>query len=400
MTPLRAQVLETAEELKPYEEAWDALAAQAQRPYCAPAWMLAWWREAAEEGSALRAVVVLDGEELAGIAPFYVEPRSPGLTARYRPLASSLSARIEPLARVGWEPDVAAAVAVALAGAEPEPGVIVFENVLAASPWPQLLARSWPALGEPWVERHTPIAAPTLAIAGLNLDDWLASKSRNFRGQMRRARRKLEKQGAVFRMSESEDELERDLIAFARLHRARWDFRGGSAVLHEPVERMLADAGRALLPSQRFRLFSIELEGRTVSSQLFLAAGGELAYWLGGFDESLSSQWPSLQGLVQALEDGFERGEDRFDLGAGAQHYKYRFADGEDKLETVMVVPRGRRYALARAQLVPGQVRRELARRLPPGAKARLRALLRQGDGGEAGGGGEAGDRERTGSHG
>ena len=139
---------------------------------------------------------------------------------------------------------------------------------------------------------------------------------------------------------------------------------------------MLADVARTLPPS-RFRLWSTEVAGRTISSHLFLAAGGEVSYWLGGFDEAWAAQQPALQTILAAIGHALEQGDDRLDLGPGAQDYKYRFADGEDVLRTVTVVPRGARYGRVRALLAPDHARRAVASRLPEGWKPALKRLLR-----------------------
>ena len=147
--------------------------------------------------------------------------------------------------------------------------------------------------------------------------------------------------------------------------------------LNPSVERTLAEAGRELLPSGRFRLVWIKAEGRVISALAFLAAGGEVSYWNGGFDEDWASEQPSMRALIVAIEDAFARSESRIDLGGGAEPYKYRLADGEDTLETVMIAPKGGLYPLTRLQLAPGRLRAGLSRRLPQAARERLRKLPR-----------------------
>src|SRR5207237_381865 len=87
-----------------------------RRPYCAPAWMLAWWRHAAPRRAALRVILVRRGDELLGVAPFFVD-RGYGGLARYRFLAAGTSMRVEPLACPGAEGAVAGAWAVGGGGA-------------------------------------------------------------------------------------------------------------------------------------------------------------------------------------------------------------------------------------------------------------------------------------------
>ena len=142
----------------------------------------------------------------------------------------------------------------------------------------------------------------------------------------------------------------RGLAEFARLHYGRWDPRGGSGALNPGVERMLEDVAGELLDEGRFRLFTIDIDGHTISAQLFVAAGGEVRYWLGGFDPEWANRGPGNQAIFAAIEDAIARGEQRFDLGPGAQEYKRRIADGEDVLESLTLVTRPSRYPLVRAQ--------------------------------------------------
>lgn len=350
---------------------WDALAVANRLPYCAPDWMLAWWRAAERPGASLRALAALEGDRLVGIAPFYVSRRRGG-PARYSLLAAAASPRIEPLAARGRVDEVAAAFASALAGLDPAPDLIAFDGIPASSPWPALLARSWPAHRPTRVSVERSRPAPTAALRDLTFDGWLAAKSRNFRGQMRRAQRDLDGRGGRFRIS-GPDEVERDLEAFARLHHARWDPKGGSSALTPEVERMLPDAARELASGERFRLWCMDIGGEVVCAHLHLVAGGEVAWWLGGFDDAWASIHPSLQALATAIEDGMRRGEDRFDLGSGAQPFKYRFADAEDRLDWIRLYPPSGRRPLTLAAQAPAAVRRRISARLSKRLKERLR---------------------------
>ena len=63
------ELLTDVGELKARASEWDELAVEAGRPYCTPAWQLAWWRHAAPANALLRAIVVRDGDAVIGIAP-------------------------------------------------------------------------------------------------------------------------------------------------------------------------------------------------------------------------------------------------------------------------------------------------------------------------------------------
>ena len=370
--------LDGAEKLR---DPWDALAVRCGRPYCAPSWMLAWWRHAAPKRSALRIVAVLEGDDLAGIAPFFAEEPRPGLI-RYRLLGSGASARVEPLASPGREPEIAAVVAGILSGTRPQPHVISFEGIDRKSPWAALLAEAWPGV-RPAVHRVRTMPSPTLRLKGRTYDQWLAGIDRDHRKNIRRRRRRLEERGAVFRLAGSKEDMLEGLRTFAALHHDRWKRRGGSGALNSRIERMLRDVAEDLVEDLRFRLWSIEVGGQTISSRIFLAAGGELACWLGGFDQRWASFSPSIQALNAALQHAWTVGDVRMELGPGGQDYKYIFADGEDVLAWEDVIPRTPGYAMTRLRLAPAhirsrllQLRHDVVRRLSPQTKQRLKKAL------------------------
>jgi CelD/BcsL family acetyltransferase involved in cellulose biosynthesis len=117
-------------------------------------------------------------------------------------------------------------------------------------------------------------------------------------------------------------------------------------------------------------------DGKSVSAHLFVAAGGEVSYWLGGFDDEWAWCSPAMQVIFEAVKHSWESGDQRFNLGAGAQPYKYRFATSEELLHWSQIAPRGRRYALTRLALAPSQVREKVSGRLPEDARQRIRRAM------------------------
>lgn len=376
LSEVRAGVVEDAGALERWRPSWDRLAVASRRPFCTPGWMLAWWRNVAPRGASLRTVVVTEGQELVGIAPWFVE-RAYGGVLRARMLASSSSFRTEPLAVPGREAEVGAQVMAALARCDPPPMVVLLEAVPAGSPWLEAFAQAWRGRAHPWRFHDKSVGAPRLSLEGRTYQDWLDSKSPHFRQHMRRARRQLEDRGATVRLVGEPEELPAAIAELGRLHRKRWERRAGPNQFDERMERMLLDVGRDLLSEGRFRLVRIDVAGRSVSSHLFLAAGGEVSYWLGGFDEAWAAHSPSLVAILAAIEHAWAQGDSGFDLGVGEQPYKYRFADEEESLRWWTLVPRVPGYVGTRLRLVPKQAYRELARRLPQDVKERLRKELR-----------------------
>jgi CelD/BcsL family acetyltransferase involved in cellulose biosynthesis len=366
---LSARIVEEPDELGRLREEWDALAVQSGRPFAAPAWGLSWWETLRPARAELRLVVMLEGDGLAGIVPLYCSKRA------YAPLGGA-TAPVEPLARPGFERQVAEAARAALAEASPRPATVEVEMHGSSPDWAGLLGDGW--LGGRDARRWTKLDTPVPRIdLGEGYEAWLQAKNARFRREMKRRRRKLEEAGGSFRYATAET-LERDVATFMRLHRQRRAGQGGTSLTDDGIERMLVAVGRELLAAGRFRLLAIDLEGETIAARLLLAAGGEVSAWNSGFDEAHSKLSPSMLSILEALEDASERGERTMSLGPGGQEYKYRLSNWEDALCSHVLILPGATYPLARLRLVPSQIRVGLSGRLSADTKRRLRGLIRR----------------------
>lgn len=371
-------MVESEERLAELEAAWDDPVQAAARPLSSPAWLLAWWHHAAPADRKLRVVIVHEAGKVVAVAPFVVRPGPAGL-AQYGLLGAGVGHRLAPVAARGRE--VGPAVAAALAGATPRPTSVRLEATDADPEWASALRDHWPRRPRPWLREDGVLSAPVVTVQGRGYDEWLAGKSRNFRDQVRRGRRRLERRGGIVRLARTAEEGQRDVRALVRMHYSRWDERGGSGALNAGVEAMLQEAAGRLVPSGRMRLWTVEIDGKPVGSQLCLSAGSETAFWNGGFDASASDLKPGFHGLAAAIEDAFERGAHRFDLGGGAHPYKLRFADRDAPIAWRTLYPRNARYPLTRIQALPRHTRdraRGAARRLDPDTRRRLKRLLRR----------------------
>jgi CelD/BcsL family acetyltransferase involved in cellulose biosynthesis len=372
--PPQARLVTTLPELEPYLGQWDELAIASGRPYCCPAWMLAWWRHAGAEDE-LRVVLLVEGDELVALAPFCLS-RWRGMNV-YRLLCAGTSTRIGPLPAAGVADDHARAVATALAAAPAPPDVFRFEGIDAKSPWPKLLAQHWPGR-RPHLRTDFELDAPTVDISE-GYDAWFSSRSRNFRKDLNRVRRRLAERGAEVRMSDA-DHLEADLRDLFRLHHARWDERGGSGNLDPAIEGMIRDCADALFPLGRFRLFVLEAEGKAISAGLLIDAGKEAAVWGGGFDPEWSKFGPGMTTQAAAIEDSAKRGQTCVDFGEGEEHYKRVIGVPDQPVAWMTLFPKRARYPVSYLTFVPYDVRnrlRDRVKRTSPETRERLRKLRR-----------------------
>ena len=377
---LVTDIVTTRDALEPLSTEWDALAVACDRPQMAPGVVLPWWRHIAPADAQPRVVTVRDDGRLVGIAPFYVDPSARRLRIDYRLPGIELCGGVAPLAVPDREWDVAASVGATLAGATPRPDLVALEGLPVSTPWAAALRDRWPGARRPTLRQYHQHGCPLVTLREPSFDAWLAGKSSNFRGQMRRLRRQFAAAGGTTRLT-TEATLARDVAALARLHAQRWEGRGSSDLvkLGERLPAFLEDVGRALLPSKRFRMRMLEVDGETISAQLFLAAGRTVLYVNGGWDERHAKLKPSMLGLLDTIEATFAQDEQELNLGPGDQAYKQRFADANDPVGWNILIPPGRRRLLTRAHAAPMLARytlRDIAKHTLSDKQAgRLRAL-------------------------
>lgn len=372
------QLVTDVERLAALAPEWDALATSSDLPQMTPAWVLSWWRHVAPEGAAPRAVVVRDGKQLVGLAPFYVEPDSGG-RLDYRLPGIEIAARLAPLAVAGREWDVAEAIAGALTTADPRPDAVRFEGMPLEAHWLAALRDGWPGPLRPPLRLTQTEGNPLISMGEPSFEAWFAGRSSNFRQQMRRLGRRFVQGGGVSRVA-TRATLEDDAAALTRLHTMRWDGRGHSNLvdLGERFTAFVVELGERLLDDDRFALRLLEVDGEPICAQLFVRTGGTTLFVNGGWDERHAALKPSLLCLLDAVEEAFGLGAARFDLGVGVQSYKARFADGSAPLAWGVLMVPGARLPLTAARTAPAlahaRLRQGARRMLPEQQVERLRA--------------------------
>jgi CelD/BcsL family acetyltransferase involved in cellulose biosynthesis len=330
---------------------WDALAVANSLPAMAPAWILAWWKHFASAGCLPRIVAVWEGEELVGLAPFYVEPDAHA-RLDYRLPGIELTVRLAPLARAGHEWAVATTIGAVLSRADPQPDLVALEGFPLASSWRAALRDSWPG-GVRWASRwYLVYRCPTVTLEGHTYESWLAARSAHFRERMRKVRRRFEQAGGTWRFSTAES-LSQDVRTLVRLHTERHGARSSLTLDGRRSIAMLENAGPRLLDDARFRLLVLEMDGEAVDATLAIAAGGRLLGVNGGWDERWARFSPKLLHLLYLIDDAIGRGDRQFDMGAGEQPYKLRFADATDSVGWAVLLTPGARLPLTALRVSP-----------------------------------------------
>ncbi len=366
---MRGELIDGEPGMRELWHAWDALAVARGLPYAAPAWQLGWWDAAAPAGARPMMLVARDGAATVGVMALYRVAGRSGLQ-RLLVMGAAAAQGTGPVMAAGREAEVAAAFAEALSGVRgPRPATLELQGVAQGEHWAGQLCASWPGRARPRVSPVRRVDAPVLTLAEESFDHWLARRSANFRQQMRRARRGLDRRDAVFRRATTTAEIRAAIPDLLALHRARFAGRGGSEAVDAGTAAILGAAADGLDGTGRMHVELIEHEDRTISAHLFVSAGEEMTYWLGGFDDRYAREHPGMLGLVGAVEHALARGRRRLDLGPGVQPYKMRLADGIRRLDWDNVLFPGPRRPVTRLQLAPRQLARTAV-----GARARARA--------------------------
>ncbi|KKM06322.1 hypothetical protein LCGC14_1745150 [marine sediment metagenome] len=191
----------------------------------------------------------------------------------------------------------------------------------------------WSSL--PGVTRLRREGSPVVRIDGRSWDSFLASKSRNFRQQVRRRERRLAKQHEVrFRLSDDPKRLGDDLDVLFELHEARWGRRGSRnfAGVHKAFHR---DFAALALDRGWLRLWTMEVDGTPVAAWCGYRFGGAEYYYQSGRDPAWDRASVGFVLLAHSIREAFNDGMHEYRLLRGGEAYKGRFASEDPGLETI-----------------------------------------------------------------
>ena len=342
MQPVGIDVVSGFAEVPP---GWPALAERSGNVFATPEWLEVWWRHYGEEGT-LRLHSVSDGDRLVALLPLQLWRSRPPRTLRF--LGHGPSDVMGPVCAPEDRPAAAAAMG----------------EVLGDGGWDLLLAErlaspdSLPAgLG---LRELRAEPSPVLRIDGMSWDDFLASKSSNFRQQARRRERKLAKEHDLqFRLTDDPSRVDADLDVLFRLHEERWSDRGSGA-LGERRAAFHREFARVALDRGWLRLWLLELDGRPVAAWYGLRFAGRELYYQAGRDPAYERHAVGFVLLAHTIREAMNDGMREYDFLRGGEGYKDRFTDDDTAVRTfaagrgplgraaVAIAPRARRVLRGR----------------------------------------------------
>ncbi len=343
--------LEPVEDFAALSEEWTALAERAGNLFSTWEWADAWWTVYGEDRP-LHLTACRDASgRLVALLPLYLSKRRPVRTLRF--IGHGPADQLGPICAPDDRPATAAALSRLLRESGREWDLLLADRLAPGEGWAA-------ALGGQVVHRED---SPTLTVDGRSFDEFLASRSRNFREQVRRRERKLRREHEVDLRLSTPDRLEADLDTLFRLHDARWS-EGESEALTGDRERFHRDFARRALERGWLRLWVLEADGAARAAWYGFRFAQMDWYYQSGRDPEWERQSVGFVLLSHTIKLAFDDGMLEYRLLRGGEEYKGRFASDDHGLET-LALPRG---AIGRGALLAARA----ARSMPAGGRKRL----------------------------
>lgn len=372
--PLTSELITDLAEVGKIEDEWRALAEHRGNAFVTPEWFRTWEGEHSDSTTPLIAAARHEDGSLAGVMPLVLDSGKRPRAIRFG--GANFGDRFVPVAREADEGRVAAAAMKALEEGGIDRYLLLLDHVDQQRPW-------WRQMQQASAAQRAGIEQQQWDVTYIDfegLDDWeayLASRSRNFRSQVRRRERALHGDHAVEVRSATEATLQEDLARFFDLHDRRWEGRDQSSSLQlggaKPALRRFAMMAHA---RGWLRLRLLEADGVAVAGFFGWRLGDCYAFYQSGFDPAWADKSVGMVMMSTTVRSALEEGAAEFDMLLGDEPYKQRFTNASRPVHTV-VLPRA---MTATRLLVAGEARaRRVGRRLAerPALDRVLRSMTR-----------------------
>ena len=354
---------------------WDALhetQPPPANPFCAPEWVITWYRHFVQRAEDRMLVLVRTDEgRLVGVAPYFLHRHRLGrlpLQSRLRLAGSGQGSSLLEMPQVLTAPGEERRVLAALVeGFRLDPVLSV------ATDWFDLAigqGQGWPepqwftgkeAGGAFW--RHADAQACVVMPLQGSWQETQAALKRNVKESLRRSRNRLAKQELPYRVVARSTDLDMATVdRFLTLHRARADQRVTGSAVHpdafaDPLRRAFM---RELLPqlgaAGRATMWELWLSDRQVAVQLVLHSCGTVYVHSSGVEEDVWELGPVTHLQEHAFRAGCERGDTWVNFSPGPNLAKLRWSEQLLRHDEFAIGFGGRRTLLRHAAFAAGQV--------------------------------------------
>lgn len=341
-------------------------------PFCAPAWVAAWYRHYVPDPARRRLCFVRSpAGDLVGVAPLWIDEERIGpvrLATRLRLVGAGQGSALLELPQVLTASGQARQVLAAVVRETATPG-----SPLAGATWGELViadgqgwlepewlvSKDWPASS--W--HHVDAQASVIVPIGPTWPETVAGLKRNVKESLRRSRNRLAKHELTHEVKRLTDELDVAAVnRFFDLHASRAEREGKSQhhdAFAQPGRRRFL---RELLPqlgaSGDAAIWELWLGGRQVAAQLVLHAPGTLYVHSSGFDQSTWELGPVTHLQEHAFRTACEAGWRWVNMSPGPNLAKMRWSEQLLRHDEFWLTFGARKTVLRHAALGMGRVLR------------------------------------------
>ena len=311
--------VERLDRLEQAREIWDPLAAATGHPFGTWEWIDGWWRNFGA-GHELYSFVCRDhdGEPFA-ILPLYIAKQRPVRIARFLGYGDLHA----PLCAPADRPRAAAALERVI-GPKSHCRVLVAEKLPGEQSWGRLLD-------------DKPVAThpdPVLKVNGMSWEEYLATRSKNLRKEIRRKERRLAREHDLrFRLCDDPDRLVGDIRTLFRLHHMHWRDES-TGIFDGDRGRMQEEVACEMLDRGWLRLWIAEVDGEPAAADYGFNFGGSHWFFQSGRDPRFDGFSVGSVLMAHAMREAIAEGVEEIRFLAGDEEYKSRFTDDDYVAET------------------------------------------------------------------
>jgi CelD/BcsL family acetyltransferase involved in cellulose biosynthesis len=309
------------DELDSLRDEWRVLAERSGNLFATWEWASTWWAHFGRGHELVVAGARDEHERLVAVLPLHVHAVRGLRMLRF--IGHGAGDQLGPVCAPSDTTAAAQALRALLASPAARWDLFLGEQVPADERWDTLLGAT--------VVTHTGL--PLVQVNGTDWEGFLASKSANFRQQVRRRERNLHRRYTVTYRSGARETLDADLDVLFALHRSRWR---GRRSLFEVQEQFHRDFAAKALDRGWLRLWFLELDGDPVAAWYGFRFGDSEYFYQAGRDP-LHDGSPGFVLLCHTIRAAIDDGVQEYRLLRGAEEYKYRFANLDRGLDTVAV---------------------------------------------------------------
>lgn len=340
-------------------DAWQNLDTRSDNVFTTWEWATTWWRHF---GRSRRERIVVQTDDRGGavvILPLYLELSCPLRVLRL--IGHGPADELGPICAAADERLGVQALREFLARSPRRWDVFIGERLPAARNWTHEIGRGGRSLRRE--------SSPTIVFEDGGWDAYLASRSGQFRQQLKRKERRLAAAGDVrYRLCDDRASLDRDLDTLFALHQARWG--NGSIFTTMSQAAFHRDFAHRALERGWLRLWLLQVDGAPVAALYTFRYANVEWYYQGGRDPAWDKASVGTLLLAHSVRVAAEDGVAAYRLLRGGEAYKGRFANHDPGVETIAFARGPARPALAAAAHLDSMS--PMVRRLTAWAAARL----------------------------